>query len=324
MLLSPTTSTEQIFTRELSLLFTQNYGPHHDHGLNLVAIARSATRLHPALELALHNSLRKQVGRSNKSVKEVFSPTVREWLSRMGKKSNTLPKFFRAFQDNIRSKVELDTSGDPDQHRRKRFSSDVDEIRRDCYESMVSQRDLYWERLRVTEAVFQFLPLSIELSFNITLTNQWREALSQSLGGILPAVFKKYLDPDEWTSLALRLNQNEVSNEDASFAAWLVLFDIWVFLRKGYPTGDDSPIADILRYASISTQPMVSLAFALRNCFIGADHSASDFCNLIENNVEVAAILRSIGWPIESEIANAKVKDIHRKHVLLPPVKSVE
>ncbi|AZC36884.1 hypothetical protein C4K37_2497 [Pseudomonas chlororaphis subsp. piscium] len=317
MLLDPTKSSEKIFNHELSMLFTSNHGPHHDYGLNLVAIAGAVTNLHPSFELALRNALGPSAGRTKKTVKGIFSPTAREWLSRRDIRGKTIAKFYRAFEENIDSNNAIDFGEEPD-HPRRRKSLEIIDVRQDYRHYMNSKKDLYWERLSATEIVSQYVPQALELSFDIKLSPIWREALEQSVHEFIPTVFSKYFNPEEWALLSARLSNNQPSESDFYHAAWLVLFDIWVYLRQGYPSEIDTPLADILRAVSTSTNPTIMLAVALRNCFVGSNNAAVEFCDLISNNEEIASILASIGWPTDEQIENATVKDPVRRRPRVP------
>ncbi|WP_413703754.1 NACHT domain-containing protein [Pseudomonas sp. Pseusp16] len=319
MLLDPTESSKHIFNRELSLLFTSNHGPHHDHGLNLAAIAGAATDLHSSFELALHNALGPSAGRTKKTVKGIFSATAKEWLSRRNIRGKTIAKFFKAFEDNIDSNNAVHFGEEPD-HPRRRRSLDIVDIRQDHRGHMNTKKDLYWERLSKTEVVSQYIPQALELSFDMKLTPIWREVLKHSVNEILPMAFRKYFNPEEWASLAERLKENQPSEDDIYHAAWLVLFDIWVFLRQGYPSETDTPLADILRNVSTSSNPTIMLAVALRNCFVGSNNAAVQFCDLMSNNLEIASILASIGWPTDEQIEDVTVKDPIRRRPRVPIV----
>lgn len=307
-LLDKSSRFDQIFARELSLLFTANYGPHHDHGLNLVSMAASVNELHPALELALHTALSKRAGQTKNSVQKLFAPTVREWLSRDENNSVSAPKFFRAFQHNVDARKPLGEGKESSRHNIRRLRGSVNEIRLDRKLGVREQKDLYWERLISSDIFAQYIPLALDLSFEIELSHHWREAIIHSLSQSLPTVFSEYFDPEEWNALAGRLNEDALFDGDAEFAAWLILFDIWVYLRKGYVTDDESPIATILERASELAEPKIKLAVALRKCFLGSHDAAAQFCDLLEGSPEVYALLRSIGWPTSEEVARAVVR----------------
>ncbi|OLU02969.1 hypothetical protein BVK86_11700 [Pseudomonas reinekei] len=316
MLLDPSNQAEKLFERELFLMFSKNFGPHHDHGLHLVAIASASTAMHPAMATALNNSLRGSKHTTKRQVRSFLELAIKIWLTDNLARPTSVAKFFNALDHSKASQksgMMVDDERKVVRPGRSTFFPIAD-LRGALVGFNGSRNESYWEGLRKTDVFSHYITPSLEVALDETFDFHWSEAFKGSLKSSLPMSFKKYFDPDEWAALESRIKSAAYTADDVNFAAWLILFDVWVYLRKGYSEESKSPISDLISVARQSDEPKIKLAIVLRGCFLNGVESAGELSKLLASDERVMEILAKSGWPLEDEIVKAKTRKIDFLH----------
>lgn len=308
MLLDPSNQAEKLFYRELFLVFSRNFGPHHDHGLHLTSIAAASTTLHPTIIIALQNSLRGAKHTTKKQVRSFLAPVIKNWLNENLTKPTSVAKFYAALDSN-KFLTEAGLGAEQRKliiHHGRSSNFSIEEFRRESLASDGLNGASFWEKLRNTDVFSHYVTPSLEMVFEENFDFHWSEAFKSSLRESLPVSLKKYFNTDEWSALVSRIQSAEQTEDDVCFAAWLILFDIWIYLRKGFVEEGESPVLNLISIVANLDDPKIQLAIVLRNCFVSERQSVDEFSNLLASNNEVMDIMKRIGWPNEIQIANAK------------------
>ncbi|MCF5050553.1 NACHT domain-containing protein [Pseudomonas syringae] len=315
MLLDPSNQAEKLFDRELFLMFSRNFGPHHDHGLHLAAIACASTTMHPTMIKALGNALRGSSHTNKKQVRSFLAPAIKVWLSENLSRPTGVERFYDALDE--RQKFEESGIKFEDERRLMRRGRSqafpISSLRRSLVGTNGSYDDSYWEGIRKTDVFSNYLVPSLEVAFEESFDFYWGEAFRGSLK-LLPLSFNKYFDPDEWLDLAVRIKDGKYSVDDVNFAAWLILYDVWVYLRKGYDEESMSPIAELISIVSGLDEPKIKLSIVLRSSFFNSTESVGGLSSLLASDERVMEVLETIGWPSAALITKVKASRRNSLH----------
>jgi energy-coupling factor transporter ATP-binding protein EcfA2 len=319
ILLDPIHIPRRLLCRELALLSVYGDGPHHDHGLNLVALALPNSDMHSALRNALHNALsEKDVPMRHHSEKNLHEIV---WsLHESGDIPSKAKEKSRGEFQERRGEFE-EVIENEFQRRAKRFgisnslikvkrmseeqneTSELNLIRQSFKEKAATTPESYWHMLQSSEIFSLYLIDSLEACIGIIPKGHWREALGSTLKSRLPHAISKYFDQREWRLLDDRLNSQKVDDDDIDFAAWLILFDIWIWKRSGYETADRSPLAYLVTTAQTLGHPLLRFALSVRATCQGVQGAEKVLLGVIsERNAFVVDLLTMAGWPRLGEV----------------------
>jgi hypothetical protein len=311
VLLDGSHSPRLLLAREVALLSTDGYGPHYDHGLNLLALSLPALDIHPALLQALKNALTDKV-RQSREDRYVRALAAILGDRRRGQSRKPNSGRGRKFDDsiewglqNIATQLGIPESVLNMKHQLRDGGENINELRlmRAAFAKRIGEApNCYWDMLRSSE-IFGSVIKSLKICLGIQLSSHWQEALRVTLDQMLPQAIGKYFDQKEWGLLAARLSQTDISDNDIDFAAWLILFDIWVWARKGYDHHEPSPFANIIEAAHSLPHPILEFALTIRNATINPKKGLPALRKLLSKpNPIIAELLTSAGWPLKPQV----------------------
>jgi hypothetical protein len=127
--------------------------------------------------------------------------------------------------------------------------------------------------------------------------SQWFEALRVDF---LPRF--KYrlplLSGNKWEKIEASFNNGAISAGDEFLAAWLVIFDAWLYLLRAYDSADNSPFVGLLALTRNSTAPALKVAHYFRDQVFGDGLPNDDFLPTLQS---LDSTLQEIGLALLPE-----------------------
>ncbi|MDO8040043.1 NACHT domain-containing NTPase [Janthinobacterium sp. SUN137] len=299
---------KKLLTREIALLCIAAHGPHYDNGLNLASIAYADTEIHSALKKSLKNSLsnkRKTKRRStNKELSKLFENfiTLNHPECLIGNENNNYN-----LSDIISEELERRTNEIEIPYEiahMARISHDKDEIaelesiREIFLQKINTNPAMYWQMLQSSKIFSSLFISGIQNSFDIINISHWNEALSETLTKSIPETISYFFNHTEWDAVIKRLEEKSEDIKDIYFSAWLILFDVWIWLTDGYKDEKESPIYRLLTLSREINHPIIIFALQMRLSLINKKHLEIINSIYIETSQDLNEILTSAGWPL--------------------------
>ncbi|MBC3920342.1 NACHT domain-containing protein [Undibacterium sp. CY18W] len=312
ILLNNEDASRHLLAREIMLLSVPAYGPHHDHGLNLALLAASVVDLHPMIKKAMFNALTQESSGQEKRQSDSFFGIFLSWID--ANSTSKQSKTSRQEQGRIvyselarrstqlginKSLINLNNS-----HRPQEQFSELQLIRKTLLQKIDSASEAFWPMLRSSTLFSNYFVDSLQSYTPLDPIGHWREALRATLSTSLPNALKRYFDRSEWSQLVSRLKGTTLNSSDVEAAAWLILFDIWVWFRGGYGSGEESPMKDIIDASSVLSNPLLQFALLARAVSINQNAvQEKELAMLISSgNPQITEVLTQAGWPQKEDL----------------------
>lgn len=312
ILLNNEGASRNLLVREIMLMSVKGYGPHHDHGLNLVALASSVADLHPALKKAMVNAISPRPSAKEQRSSTTLYEILLLWIdtNSSSKQSKGLRQdgmgivlkelTRRATQLGIdKSLMNLNSSPRDRDH-----LSELQLIRQTFLQKVDSFPETFWSLLHASTLFSNYFVDSLQSYTQLEPIGHWREALRATLSTSLPSALKRYFDRSEWSKLVARLKEPTLNSSDSEAAAWLILFDIWVWERGGYISGEESPMKDIIDASSVLTNPLLHFALLVRAVSIDQKTVQKEELALLvsSGDPQITELLKQAGWPRKEDL----------------------
>jgi energy-coupling factor transporter ATP-binding protein EcfA2 len=101
----------------------------------------------------------------------------------------------------------------------------------------------------------------------------WQEALHSCFLPSVPSRLWLY-QPETWRRVEANFASSVVDENDSYAAAWLLLYDIWLFITGAYPTPDASPFNRLAELTRDHDAPALQVAHCLRDLTHGDETQA--------------------------------------------------
>jgi hypothetical protein len=230
----------------------------------------------------------------------ILEPRFKKSQSR-GKKEDATRAFRRSVCVNIENRAEqLGMSPHVGTVRAPRERTDVSDLHllRRSFQRKIATVPQYYYEMVLSSDVFavHFMDL-LASCLDLSHRGHWTEALKVSYKSSLPQALTRYFSPQEWDVLDWRLQAGKAEPGDVEFAAWLILFDIWVWTMHGYDKVGESPISSIATAARGLRHPVTDLALSIRDACHGARNDDKNIRGIFYNkSPTILTLLSEAGW----------------------------
>lgn len=299
ILLEPEHVPRRLLARELTLLPTSGYGPHSDHFMNLLSVALPAAKLPPEVINALGSALGPMRRREANLIVRAISPYMNGLITFDEGSRNEDFSMLEGLRGNLREKLKkakirvprLKTS-------RSELHEDLALISETFRDKLEEAPTSFWQMVRSSEIFSEMIIPSIAGPLGLKHLGHWQEALRISLRDRIPQAISRYLDVQEWRALAGRLTARAETSDDLDFAAWLALFDLWIWERDGYHEADQSPLRYVLEAARNRDHPSLQFVLAVRGVCHQVPDSGAELQRLTADpKSQIVTLLTGLGWP---------------------------
>ncbi|WP_207809233.1 MULTISPECIES: NACHT domain-containing protein [unclassified Pseudomonas] len=293
-------SASRMFFKELALVGCGG-GPLRDNGMNMVSIASSLVRDMPL-----------EIERSLMSCLKSDRPKIRN-NSRL---AHCIDKFIEAVpgQGKTSSRVNSYQSGQIREIARSlgipekllKIRSQVEAtkgINLIHSEYAVKREDdpgMFWAILRDSDIFERSFYRYFEGCSGIKIGGLWDQALHSGLARKLPQSVARFYSSKARIEMQSRALFSDADEEALYFAAWMVLFDIWVWTCGGYEKKGVSSIEKFiarLRVSPAFDYPPVKLSILIHSLVVGqSENSQEELLEYWRTSMEVGNMLSQAGW----------------------------
>ena len=298
---------KRLLEREMTLLHEIGHGPHSDNGTNMLALAMHSIELHPAFKRALTNALNLRYNKKQKTFEKRFGTFIEDLLDAQNTSTRMTP--LRRPKRHIMDILELKTKEfkfpksllTPRKAGRDlREDKELSLMRSTLLGNLDMGQKSFGEMLLTSEIFSNLLMESLNFCLNLHPKAHWNHALKISLKDILSKEIGKYFDVSTWSQLTKRLKKKTVDIEDLDFAAWIILFDIWVWNWSGYEKPESSPAFEIIAAAQKSNDIVIKFALIARDICTDSNINNIDLNQIdLSSTNRLTELLRQLGWKID-------------------------
>ncbi|WP_165572438.1 hypothetical protein, partial [Comamonas thiooxydans] len=222
----------------------------------------------------------------NKRLREY---SLEYWLSQINKLSFNQSSSSKKSLRNIRLKNE----------RVRRFDGNLELLRKAFIDKIDENPAFYWSMYCDSELFNTFFAERIHAFVKFEGQPLWVNALRVKVRTDVSKTIAKYLDTDAWIALESRLSSSNFTSEDLDWAAWLLLFDSWLWCNGGYEDPDDSPFLQLCSIASEISDSRIKLAVCAYKTLHASAFPDVNFARLLaDDDGSIRNILLSSGWKI--------------------------
>lgn len=309
ILLTSSHGPRRLLIRQIALISVDGYGPSFDHTMNLLAIGMPSGDIHPIVTKALENALLNRNIKRNRERPETvlagllgkhIKPTPRTQQNKVNR-GDKLIRIFEPGLSDLAAKFGVPNSVIALKDKLREGNSHTRELyfaRESFAEKMNKTPNYYWDTLRSSD-IFDGLLESLQVCLDIKLPPHWKEAVQITLEQSVPDAIAKYFDQREWVQLNDRLSKNNATESDIDFAAWLILFDIWIWARNGYVFDEPSPLENIINTARSLKNPILDFSLAIHYATQKPKEGATVLNRLLSSpHSDVKNLLIESGWPL--------------------------
>lgn len=301
LLIDKDNAHKRIFMAQISLLPDLAYGPHLDYGLNLVCLAIPAVKnIHPAIIGAAKNALIRERRKGRYEHTElIFSRALQNLKSRGRGKSLSRRESNGSIGIRDYWRLRAKTLNIDQQasvlDKAHRGSTELQLIRAKFVEKIEQSPSWYLQRIRSSEGFARLFPLLLKSGFKVSPLSHWGEALQYILEDKIPGAFSGFFEKEEWDRIEKLIGSGEESDKDRYFAAWLLIFDIWLWNNGGYDRPEDSPFV-VLAEKVDQTFPPLQLAAAFRAAMFDSTAVPQLDALMRKSKPSLDEIFESVGW----------------------------
>ncbi len=169
-----------------------------------------------------------------------------------------------------------------------------------------------WSKILSSPMSHDYIVNLICLVFNLEPRAHWWEALRASF---LPAIPQRlnFFYQSEYEKLETTIADGKDNEGKIYKAAWILLFDCWLYLGKGYDSPEQSSFKRLATLTRGSDAPPLRIAHCIRDLAFGDESRKDDLIAMVQSNEpEYRAIFEGCLWR-----ANSLTKEKPKKKVAL-------
>ncbi len=169
----------------------------------------------------------------------------------------------------------------------------------------IENNEDFWEMVIIDSELYNpILELFCDI-FSLEPRTQWWEALRVSCLPIIPDHIPLF-DRDLWLKVEQTFVAGNPDEADIYFAAWQLLFDVWLYVSEYYDSADESMMARIADLTRSHQAPPLRIAHCIRDIAYGDKSRIDDLVAMVNSeDIEYKTIFETCYWRETQESNNS-------------------